>query len=165
MGPKKEKKVNYNDHFGGRLTKKAGADDQLLEYLTNHGSSSEWIKAMKLWIRTQNRKEVDNIREIIELEATEAKSKGNYHQKRGPYRKKTDSDIHDEILALRAENKRLKERKHSNEAEPSEDNSSLDKLTETTKTTETTVKNNTEKTESVVSPSKAYTALQSLIKR
>lgn len=105
---RKKKTYQIDDILPVRLTEKAGATDEVIDYINNLDVElgQTMIKALKFWIRTQDKSNAINerIRNAIEDETRVMNSsRGRYGQNRGPYKKTGESE---EVLDLR---RKLKE--------------------------------------------------------
>lgn len=105
---RKKKVYTIDDILPVRLTEKAGATDEVIDYINNLDVElgQTMIKALKFWIRTQDKSNTINerIRNAIEDEARVMNSsRGRYGQNRGPYKKTGESE---EVSELK---KKLKE--------------------------------------------------------
>jgi len=93
---RKKKTYQIDDILPVRLTEKAGATEEVLEFINNLDGElgQTMIKALKFWIRTQDKANTTNerIRKAIEDEARAmSMSRGRYGQNRGPYKKTGES--------------------------------------------------------------------------
>lgn len=105
---RKKKIYQIDDILPVRLTEKAGATEEVIEFINNlEGELGQtMIKALKFWIRTQDKANTTNerIRKAIEDEARVMNMNlGRYGQNRGPYKKTGESE---EVSELK---KKLKE--------------------------------------------------------
>lgn len=88
---KRKKIYQIDDTLSIRLTPKAGATDEVIEFINSieAGEAGQTlIKALKFWIRTQDSSSHERIRDAVEDESRIMNMHyGRYGQNRGPYRK------------------------------------------------------------------------------